>query len=116
MDLQVLTSFVAIVDAASMTDAARRLGYSQSALSYQMRLLQRDVGVPLLERRERMMTTPAGQEFYVCSLHVLRAVEECLRGIRETRSRTGTALPGRRSAAGSVTRVQSTSLPGSAAR
>jgi DNA-binding transcriptional LysR family regulator len=49
-DLGALALFLAVIDAGSVGGAARRLGISQSAASQRMRMLERELGVTLLER------------------------------------------------------------------
>lgn len=64
-DLQIdwLRTFVAIVNAGSLTAATRHVARSQSAVSMQLRKLEESVGQPLLVRGARRMTlTPAGYD------------------------------------------------------
>lgn len=61
-DLTRLRVLEAVVECGSITAAAQRLGYTPSAVSQQLRRLERDVGQPLLQRHARGMTpTDAGQ-------------------------------------------------------
>ncbi|MEU6140143.1 LysR family transcriptional regulator [Streptomyces sp. NPDC047081] len=56
--LQVLTE---VARTGTYTAAAESLGYTQPAISYQMRMLERAVGTPLVTRRGRgIQLTPAG--------------------------------------------------------
>lgn len=48
-----LRTLIAVVEHASFADAARELGYSQSAVSQQMAALERMAGLPLFERGAR---------------------------------------------------------------
>jgi len=65
MELRHLRYFVAVAETGSLTEAAeRRLHTSQPSLSRQIRDLEDQVGVPLLERGARgVALTPAGQAF-----------------------------------------------------
>lgn len=57
-----LTMFCAVVDEGSFRAAADRLYLTQSAVSQQMAILEREVGIPLLERLPRgVRPTAAGQ-------------------------------------------------------
>lgn len=57
--------FVTIADLGSLGRAAQVLHIAQPALSRQLRLLEEEVGTPLMERRARGMTlTTAGQSYY----------------------------------------------------
>ena len=62
LDLRRLRIFAAVVDGGSFTAAAATLYLSQPAVSQQMAILEREAGVPLLERRPRgIRLTPAGE-------------------------------------------------------
>ena len=51
VDLRHLAALEAIADEGTVTGAARRLGYTQSAVSGQLAALERLVGQPLVVRR-----------------------------------------------------------------
>lgn len=51
MDPHLLRTFVAVVGQGSFSEAARELGYTQSAVSQHIATLERDVGAVLLHRR-----------------------------------------------------------------
>ncbi|GAA3120294.1 LysR family transcriptional regulator [Streptomyces rectiviolaceus] len=62
LDLNKLEHLVAVAEEGSLTRAAARLHLSQQALSSSIRVLEREVGVPLLERGSAGITVlPAGQ-------------------------------------------------------
>ncbi|WP_409491493.1 LysR family transcriptional regulator [Amycolatopsis sp. cmx-11-12] len=62
LDLYKLNHLVAVAEEGSFTRAATRLHLSQQALSTSVRTLEREVGVPLLERSATGVTVlPAGQ-------------------------------------------------------
>jgi DNA-binding transcriptional LysR family regulator len=64
MDLRHLRYFVAIAEERSITRAAERLWIAQPGLSQQMRSLERELGVQLLERHSRGISlTQAGELF-----------------------------------------------------
>lgn len=63
MELRHLRYFVAVVDAGSVTEAAAQLNLSQPSLSRQLKVLERQLGVPLLVRDAwGSRPTPAGRE------------------------------------------------------
>jgi len=64
MELRHLRYFVAIAEERSFTRAAERLWVAQPGLSTQIRRLESELGVPLLERHSRGVDlTPAGELF-----------------------------------------------------
>lgn len=50
MELKNLESFIQVAELGSFTKAAKRLGYTQSTVSFQIRQLEEELGVPLFER------------------------------------------------------------------
>ncbi|MCH5352170.1 MAG: LysR family transcriptional regulator, partial [Acutalibacter sp.] len=61
--------FQAVVRLGSFTEAAEECNISQSAISQQIKALEQELGVQLLERSKRKFTlTPAGEHFYKKSL------------------------------------------------
>lgn len=65
MELKRLRYFVTVVDEGSITAAAKRLYMSQPPLSTQIKLLEQEVGVPLLIRgTRRVRMTDAGRLLY----------------------------------------------------
>lgn len=76
MDLRRLSSFLAVVDEGSFTRAARRLGITQPSLSQQVRLLETELGGPLLERLPRgVRLTAAGRALLPEAQAAVRAAE-----------------------------------------
>jgi len=64
VELRHLRYFVAIAEEQSISGAAERLWIAQPGLSAQMRRLEAELGVPLLERHSRgIRLTPAGELF-----------------------------------------------------
>lgn len=62
MTLEDLRVFVAVCEGGSLSTAARTLGRTQPAVAQHVSRLERDVGMPLLERNPRgVAPTPAGQ-------------------------------------------------------
>jgi DNA-binding transcriptional LysR family regulator len=76
VDLRLLRSFRAVVDAGTVNAAASYLHISQPALSRQLQQLERQVSVRLFEReRGRLMLTAAGRAFLSAADDVLAAAE-----------------------------------------
>ena len=94
-DMQAL---VAVVDARSFTQAARRLGLPKSTLSRRVQALEERLGVALLRRTTRHLEpTEAGEEYVFHCRQILASVAEAERAIAEhsqaPRGRLRVALP-----------------------
>lgn len=62
MDTRQLRAFLAVVETGGISSAAEQLGYAQSSVSDQLRTLERDLGVPVLNRTSvGTVPTEAGQ-------------------------------------------------------
>ena len=83
MELRQCRYFVAVVDARSITAAARQLNVVQSAVSHQIASLEKDLHTPLLERtRSGVRPTAAGRLLYVHALAALKHEQAAREGIR----------------------------------
>ncbi|MGW2340423.1 LysR substrate-binding domain-containing protein [Streptomyces sp. NPDC001661] len=83
LDLNKLEHLVAVVEEGSVTRAAARLHLSQQAVSTSIRVLEREVGVPLLERGSSGVTVlPAGQALVEDARVLNGAVRSALRRAR----------------------------------
>lgn len=85
--LKRMAIFARVVETHSMSGAARELGMSTSAISQQLRQLEKETGVVLLHRSTRKLTlTEAGETFYVgCAnmVHAARQAEQNLADLRD---------------------------------
>ena len=78
IDLRNLRALVAVADHGSFRGAARALGYTQSAISHQIAVLERGLGAPMFTRpggRGAITLTPAGEVVYRRARRVLGEVE-----------------------------------------
>lgn len=76
-DLKRMAVFAAVVQHGSMSGAARALGMSTSAVSQQVRKLERDGGVTLLHRSTRQLAlTEAGQRYHARCAAMCTAAEQ----------------------------------------
>jgi DNA-binding transcriptional LysR family regulator len=76
-ELKRMSVFASVVEQGSMTRAARRLGLSTSAVSQQIRLLERSGGVTLLHRTTRKLTlTETGARFAEHCSAMVRAARQ----------------------------------------
>lgn len=79
MDTRQLASFCAVVERRSFSQAAERLGVTQSAVSLQVRTLEERVGQRLLDRSgRRVEPTEAGRRLYLAAQRVLQAEQQLL--------------------------------------
>ena len=76
MRLEQISYFLQVAETQSMTGAAKELYISQPALSKQIALLEREVGVPLFERKARgVVLTSAGRQFEKDLKNILKELE-----------------------------------------
>jgi DNA-binding transcriptional LysR family regulator len=77
LDLNLLRTFVAVVESGSLSNAAPRIGRSQSAVSMQMQRLEEMVGNQLLIRGPRTVTPNAiGEDFLIYARRLLKLSDE----------------------------------------
>jgi DNA-binding transcriptional LysR family regulator len=82
LDLELLRSFVLVVEVGGFTRAGERLGKSQSAVSLQLRRLEDQLGVSLMRRDPRHIAlTPQGQALLVQARRLLRMNDEIIAGL-----------------------------------
>jgi DNA-binding transcriptional LysR family regulator len=85
VNLRAVESFYWVVMLRSVTRAAEKLHLTQSAMSSRIATLEQELGVPLLDRRDRQFrVTPAGQRFF-------GQAERLLALQREIKAEMGTA-------------------------
>jgi len=76
MDLRQLRYFVQIAESGNLSRAAEVLRIAQPSLSQQMKNLEQELGVDLLQRHARgVTTTELGQEFYDHARRILQEVD-----------------------------------------
>ena len=77
LDLELLRSFVSVVDAGGFTRAGERVHRTQSTVSQQIKRLEDDVGQPLLNRNGKDVTpTEAGERLLSYARRLLALAEE----------------------------------------
>ena len=77
LDLELLRSFVSVVDAGGFTRAGERVHRTQSTVSQQIKRLEEDVGQPLLIRSGKDVTpTEAGERLLTYARRLLSLAEE----------------------------------------
>jgi DNA-binding transcriptional LysR family regulator len=87
LDLELLRSFVSVVDAGGFTRAGERVHRTQSTVSQQIKRLEDDVGQPLLNRSGKdVIPTEAGERLLSYARRLLALAEEA----RDVVARPGT--------------------------
>src|SRR6202453_652372 len=77
LDLELLRSFVSMVDAGGFTRAGERIHRTQSTVSQQIKRLEDDIGQPLLDRSGKDVTpTEAGERLLSYARRLLALEEE----------------------------------------
>src|ERR1700735_637100 len=92
LDLELLRSFVSVVDAGGFTRAGERVHRTQSTVSQQIKRLEDDVGQTLLDRTGKEVTpTEAGERLLSYARRLLSLAEEA----RDVLARPGNEGTGR---------------------
>ena len=86
--LRQIKYFQAVVRRNSFSEAAEECHISQSAISQQIQALEKELGFPLLERKNRRFSlTPAGEHFYKKSLILIADYERlCIEAAKIARA------------------------------
>ena len=76
MEIKNVASFVKIVEFNNFTKAAEDLGYSQAAVTAQIKSLESELGVPLFDRvGKKIFLTQAGKTFLPYAIDMLKSAE-----------------------------------------
>ncbi len=86
LKLDGIASFVAVAEAGSISEAARRLRLAKSVVSERLAELERNLGASLLHRTTRKLTlTEDGAAFLARAAHIVREVDEAAADIAHRR-------------------------------
>jgi DNA-binding transcriptional LysR family regulator len=87
MELRQLRYFVAVAETGNISRAAQKIFLTQPALSRQIKALEGEIGLALLERRAHSIKlTPAGEAMLREAREVLRHTDQVLERVRSTSS------------------------------
>lgn len=90
MDLKGLQIFIEVAEQRSFTRAGERLGYSQPTISFQIRQLEQELGVPLFDRIGHTVTlTDAGRQALQYAQRICNLSEEMAMDARQERQAVG---------------------------
>lgn len=89
MEIRQLQTFVQAAQLESFSKTAEMLGYSQSAITVQMRLLETELNTRLFDRiGKRVVLTPQGREFLKSANKILYEVNKASKSMNEDRELT----------------------------
>ena len=95
MELRNITTFLRVAELQNFTHAAQELGYSQSAVTVQIRQLETELGVPLFERIGRSVSlTAPGQAFLQEAGEIIKAADRAKDAVRTAPEPEGTLRVG----------------------
>ncbi|MBR2782838.1 MAG: LysR family transcriptional regulator [Firmicutes bacterium] len=90
MENKNVAAFVKVVEFNNFTRAAESLGYSQAAVTAQIKTLEKELGVPLFDRiGKSIRLTQEGRTFLPYALDLLRAEEAALHSVRPAAELSG---------------------------
>lgn len=83
MEIRQLKTFLAVIEWGGVTRAAERLGYAQSSVSAQIRMLEDELGKPLFDRLGKsLQLTDAGMRLKSYAENIIRMHDEAVSVIR----------------------------------
>lgn len=89
MEIRQLQTFVQAAQLESFSKTAEMLGYSQSAITVQMRLLETELNTRLFDRMgKKVILTPQGREFLKSANKILYEVNKASKSMNEDRELT----------------------------
>lgn len=84
MDLRALTIFIEVAELKSFTKAGEKLGYSQPTVSFQIKQLEREMGVQLFDRIGHTVSlTDAGKDALTYAQRICRMSQEMVQEVSE---------------------------------
>ncbi|WP_458369703.1 LysR family transcriptional regulator [Pseudomonas fluorescens] len=81
-----MSTFVAVVEAASFSEAGRRLGTTKSLVSQRMQKLEKRLGCVLLTRGRPLKLTEAGQLFYADCTRIMLDLERAEESVQDSQA------------------------------
>lgn len=95
MDIQYLTDFVEVAQCRTLTDAARRIGITQSAMSKRIMRMEAELGVPLFTREaSEIRLTPEGESLSQCALGITNLYRNTLNSFKRKHNRPTVRIGG----------------------
>lgn len=95
MEFKEIKTFLTVSKLQSFTHAANTLGYAQSTVTTQIKLLENDLGVRLFERIGRNVTlTHEGKKFIPYAKQIIKLTEEARNALSSSEAPSGTLTIG----------------------
>lgn len=93
MDLKKIETFIQVAEQGSFTKAAEKLGYTQSAVSFQIKQLEETLGTILFERiNHSIKLTPKGREILSLSHKMIALATDIEKAADDTNEISGTVI------------------------
>lgn len=93
MQVQQLRYFISLVDKHSFTEAAKECFVSQPALSLQVKTMEKELDVKLINRKGRSFeVTPAGKLLYERAIKILKDIEDLTDKVQRVNRNLGSTL------------------------
>lgn len=90
MDLRALSIFIEVAELGSFTRAGEKLGYSQPTISFQIKQLEKEMGVQLFDRIGHTVSlTDVGRNALAYAQNICHLSEEMVRGSADRRKPDG---------------------------
>lgn len=91
MELRNIKTFLKIVEQNSFSRAAAAIGYTQSTVTAQIQVLEKELGVSLFDRfNKSIRLTPQGEQFLVYAREIAHTADAAVKCFRETGPLCGT--------------------------
>ena len=88
MNIEYLNTFIEVVHSGSFSEVAKRFSITQPAVSFQIQKLERDLGVKLLERKQKkILVTEAGKRLLIFANIVRKENEKLTRELDALREK-----------------------------
>ena len=95
MDIRNIGTFIKVAELGSFTKTAAELGYVQSAITMQVKQLEKELGYPLFDRiGKRVSLTALGEQFLTYAYDIVRVMHEATHPDKSAKEMHGTLRVG----------------------
>ncbi|MEI3186711.1 MAG: LysR family transcriptional regulator [Lachnospiraceae bacterium] len=90
MEFREINTFLQIAQQQSFSKASKQLGYSQAAVTIQIKQLEKELGVILFDRiGKKISLTEQGRIFYRHALEIMRSIDQAREALTEKNDLNG---------------------------